>query len=153
LEGQQHVEDLRGLQVRGRVEQQRTDRHPAGLEVALELRAKRTDLVGPGERVEALIQAALGCCPVLVERVLVSDDIRAETTRALTARPVWKAHAAGGFLRHTCVTSLVGSGRSAEAARHLLGGAPFDLLAMGQLRHQVLGGGPHLGNQRAARIV
>ena len=41
----------------------------------------------------------------------------------------------------------------AEAARRLLGGAAFDLLAMGQLRHQVLGGGPHLGNERAARIV
>jgi len=27
------------------------------------------------------------------------------------------------------------------------------LLAMGQLRHQVLGGGSHLGNERAARIV
>jgi hypothetical protein len=34
-EGQQHVEDLRGLKVRGRVEQQRTDRHPARLEIAL----------------------------------------------------------------------------------------------------------------------
>jgi hypothetical protein len=43
----------------------------AGLEVALELGAKRSDLVGPGERVHALVQAALGCCPVLVERVLV----------------------------------------------------------------------------------
>jgi hypothetical protein len=51
------------------------------------------------------------------------------------------------------MTNLVRSGRSAEAARHLLGGAPFDLLAMGQLRHQVLGGGPHLGDERAARIV
>jgi hypothetical protein len=45
--GQQHVEYLRGLQKRRRVEQQRTDRHSAGLEVALELRAKRTNLVRP----------------------------------------------------------------------------------------------------------
>jgi hypothetical protein len=46
-EGQQHVEDLRGLQTRRRVEQQRTDRHSAGLEVALELRAEHTNLVRP----------------------------------------------------------------------------------------------------------
>jgi hypothetical protein len=44
-------------------------------------------------------------------------------------------------------------GASAQAARHLLGGAPFDLLTMGQLRHQVLAGAPHLGNERAAWIV
>ena len=56
-------------------------------------------------------------------------------------------------LRHTCVANLARPGRSAEAARHLLGGAPFGLLAMGQLRHQVLGGGSHLGNEHAARIV
>src|SRR5450755_668000 len=62
-ESQHHVEDLRGLQVRRRVEQQRTNRHPAGLELALELRAKRTNLVRPAERVHALIQAALGCHP------------------------------------------------------------------------------------------
>jgi hypothetical protein len=31
--------------------------------------------------------------------VLVSEDIRAETTRALSAPPVWKAHAAGGLLK------------------------------------------------------
>jgi hypothetical protein len=54
--------------------------------------------------------------------------------------------------RHTCVTNLVGSGRSAEAARDLLGGAPLDLLAMGQPRHQLLGGGPHLGNERFRRV-
>src|SRR5450755_4932116 len=84
-DGQQHVEDLRGLQVRWRGEQQRADRHPAGLEVALELRAKRTNLVGPAERVDALIQAALGCRPML-ERVLVGDDIRAETTRVPSPR-------------------------------------------------------------------
>ena len=68
-EGQQHVKDLRGLQVWGRVEQQRTDRHPAGLEVPFELRAKRANLVGRSERVHALIQVALGYHPVL-ERVL-----------------------------------------------------------------------------------
>src|SRR5450755_685376 len=84
-DGQQHVEDLRGLQVRWRVEQQRADRHPAGLEVALELRAKRTNLVGPAERVDALLQAALWCRPML-ERVLVGDDIRAETTRVPSVR-------------------------------------------------------------------
>jgi hypothetical protein len=33
------------------------------LRVALELLAKHTDLFGPGERVDALIQAALGCFP------------------------------------------------------------------------------------------
>ena len=36
---------------------------PAGLKVALELRAKRTNLVGSAERVHALIQAALWCRP------------------------------------------------------------------------------------------
>ena len=80
-EGQQHVKDLRGLQVWGRVEQQRTDGHPASLEVPFELRAKRTNLVGRSEGVHALIQVALGCHPVL-ERVLLGDDIGAETTRA-----------------------------------------------------------------------
>jgi hypothetical protein len=56
-------------------------------------------------------------------------------------------------LQHTCVTNLVRSGRSAEAARRLLGGALFGLLAMGQLGHQVLGGGSQLANERVARIV
>jgi hypothetical protein len=54
--------------------------------------------------------------------------------------------------RHTCETNLVRSGRSAEGARDLLGGAPLDLLAMGQPRHQLLGGGPHLGNERFRRV-
>ena len=69
-EGQQHVEHLRALKVRGRVAQQRADRHSAGLEVALELGAKRSDLVGPVERVDALIEAARGCRRML-ERVVV----------------------------------------------------------------------------------
>src|SRR5450755_1312572 len=88
-DSQHHVEDLRGLQVRGRVEQQRTNRHPAGLELALELRAKRTHLVRPTERVDALIQAALGGHPVLAGRPLVRDDIRPETTRAPSTPPAW----------------------------------------------------------------
>ena len=61
-------------------------------------RSTRTSLA-PGERVEALIQATLGCGPVLVERVLVSDDIRAETTRALSAPAGLGAHAASGLLK------------------------------------------------------
>jgi hypothetical protein len=43
--------------------------------------AKRTDLVGPAERIHALIQAALGCRTML-ERVLTGHDIRTETARA-----------------------------------------------------------------------
>ena len=74
-EGQQHVEDLRGLQKRRRVQQQRTDRHSAGLEVALELSAKRPNLVRPAERVHTLIQAALWCRSMLVERVLAGADM------------------------------------------------------------------------------
>src|ERR1700720_3107859 len=50
-DGEQHVEDLGGLDVLGRLEQQRVDRAPAGLEVALELCALDTDLVGAGERI------------------------------------------------------------------------------------------------------
>ena len=46
-EGQNMSEELAGIQKRRRVEQQRSDRHSAGLEVALELRAKRTNLVRP----------------------------------------------------------------------------------------------------------
>jgi hypothetical protein len=46
------------------------DRHPAGLEVALELRAKRTNLVRLAERIHALIKAALRCRPMLIERAL-----------------------------------------------------------------------------------
>jgi site-specific recombinase XerD len=72
-------------------------------------------------------------------------------TRGVAARA--RQELSAYVLRHTCVTNVVRSGWSAEAARDLLGGAGFDLLAMGQLRHQVLGGGPHLGNQRVARIV
>jgi hypothetical protein len=67
-EGQKHVEDLRGLQVRGRVEQQRTDRLPAGLEVALELRTQCANLVRPAQGVHPLIPAALGGRPMFIER-------------------------------------------------------------------------------------
>jgi hypothetical protein len=59
--------------------------------------------------------------------------------------------AADGHLR--AAVRITATCLHTEAARHLLGGAAFDVLAMGQLRHQVLGGGPHLGNERAARIV
>jgi hypothetical protein len=51
------------------------------LREGLALRAKRTNLVRRAERVDALIQAALGCRPMLVERVLAGGDIRAETGR------------------------------------------------------------------------
>jgi hypothetical protein len=60
-------------------------------EVALELRAKRADLVGPAERVYALIQAALRCYPVRVERVVGGGrdpgggDARAESLTDLDA--------------------------------------------------------------------
>jgi hypothetical protein len=100
---QDHVEDFRGLQVRGRVEQQRSNRQPAGLEVAFELRAKRANLVRSAERVEALIQAALGFRPVLVERALGEgrypgrDSTRVEHPAGRDIRangPLVKRHAA-----------------------------------------------------------
>jgi hypothetical protein len=53
--------------------------------------AKRTDLVGPAERIHALIQAALGCRTML-ERVLTGarypdrDYTRAERPRAACRR-------------------------------------------------------------------
>src|SRR3954471_16484381 len=60
-DGQQEVEDLRrGEEVRGR-QQQPVDRHPAALEVPLELRAARPDLVRALERVHALVETAFGC--------------------------------------------------------------------------------------------
>jgi len=65
---------------------------------------------------------------------------------------VWLAPGAGTVVADDMSRADV-RGALAQAARHLLGGAPFDLLPMGQLRHQVLAGGPHLGNERAARIV
>ena len=49
----------------GGVKQQPVDRHPAGLEIALELRAARADLVRTLERVHALVEAAFGCRDVL----------------------------------------------------------------------------------------
>jgi hypothetical protein len=69
------------------------------LEVPFELGAKRTNLVGRSKRVHALIQVALGCHPVL-ERVLVGDDIGAETARAPSApraeTPAPKARCSSG---------------------------------------------------------
>src|SRR5262245_34394868 len=59
-DGEEHVEDLRGLDVGRRLEQQVVDLHPAGLEVALELGAARTDLVRALEGFHALDEAALG---------------------------------------------------------------------------------------------
>jgi hypothetical protein len=44
----------------------------AGLELALELRAKRPNLVRLTERVDALIKAAPGCRPMLIERALLT---------------------------------------------------------------------------------
>ena len=41
---------------------------------------------GASRAVDALIQAALECRPMLVERVSVEDDIRAETTRVPSGR-------------------------------------------------------------------
>jgi hypothetical protein len=87
-EREQYVEHLCRLKVRGRLEQQRVDRHAAGFEVALELRAKRPDLVGPTERVDALIRAALRCCPVRVERVVGGGRDSGEATRAVRASPI-----------------------------------------------------------------
>ena len=67
-------------------------------------------------------------------------------------RRLWLAPGAGTVVADDVSRADV-RGASAQAARHLLGGAPFDLLAMGQLRHQVLAGGPHIGNERVTRIV
>ena len=57
---EQHVEHLRRLHVLRRVEQQRVDRAPAGLQVALELRALDADLVRSRECIHALVQRSLG---------------------------------------------------------------------------------------------
>ena len=59
-DGEQQVEDLGRLQVFRRIEQQPVDLLAAGLEVALELRAPRADLVGALQRVHALGQRTLG---------------------------------------------------------------------------------------------
>ena len=132
-EGQQHVEDLRGLQKRRRVEQQRTDRRSAGLEVALELRAKRTNLVGPAERVDALIQAAPRCRPML-ERVWAGHDIRTEiNARGAPRRPGrprrWRVAQAGrrcgsSRLQANPLPSRPPSRPPASRIPHRLGNAP-----------------------------
>ena len=48
--------------------------------------AQSADRVRPAERVDALIQAALGCCPML-ERVLMGHDLRTETTARRASSP------------------------------------------------------------------
>ena len=58
--GQQHVEHLGRLDVLGRVQQQRVDRQATRLQIALELCSSRADLVGPRERVHALVERSLG---------------------------------------------------------------------------------------------
>src|SRR5271155_5369850 len=60
--GEQHVEDLGGLDVLGRLEQERVNRAPTGLEVALELCALDANLVGTGKRVHPLIERSLRGC-------------------------------------------------------------------------------------------
>ena len=64
--GQQHVEHLRGLEVLRRVEQQGVDRQPARLEVALQLRALRADLVRPLKGVHPLVAASARAPPWLL---------------------------------------------------------------------------------------
>src|SRR3954454_10453932 len=59
---EQHVEDLRGLDVLGRLEQQVVDPRAAGLEVTLELGAARTDLVRALKGFHPLDEGALGRC-------------------------------------------------------------------------------------------
>src|SRR5215217_4422213 len=59
-DGEQHVEDLGRLDVGGRLEQEVLDLGPAALEVALELRATRADLVRALEGFHPLDEAALG---------------------------------------------------------------------------------------------
>src|SRR5215212_2434434 len=44
--GQEHVEDLRRLDVLGRVEEQRLNGYPTGFEVLLQLRPAGADLIG-----------------------------------------------------------------------------------------------------------
>src|SRR3954471_22843544 len=66
---QEHVEDLRGLHVLRRLREQHVDRHPAPLQVLLELRPTCPNLVGALERVHALKKRSLGCRRVLGRRV------------------------------------------------------------------------------------
>ena len=85
------------------------DTRPA-LRSRLSLGAKRSGLVGPGERVQALVQAALGCCPVLVERAVVGGDIRVETARARSrsARAASAALLPASVLKTTETTTWIG---------------------------------------------
>src|SRR4051812_9985123 len=53
-DGEEHVEDLGGLDELGRLEQQVVDARATGLEIALELRAARADLVRTLERFHPL---------------------------------------------------------------------------------------------------
>src|SRR4051794_36524576 len=62
-DGEEHVEDLRGLDVLGRLEEQVMDARAARLEVALELGAAGADLVCPLEGLHPLDQKALGSRP------------------------------------------------------------------------------------------
>src|SRR6478752_5285837 len=55
---EEHVEDLRGLDVLGRVQQQSVDGRATPLEVLLQLRATGADRVGALERVHPLVQRA-----------------------------------------------------------------------------------------------
>src|SRR5262245_36706486 len=57
--GEQHVEDLGGLDVFGRLEEQHVDAGPAGLQVALERGTLGSDLVRALERLHALDEGTL----------------------------------------------------------------------------------------------
>src|SRR3954469_11299438 len=59
-DGEQEVEDLRRLEVLGRVQQQAVDLRAAGLQIPLERGATRADLVRSLERIHALSQRPLG---------------------------------------------------------------------------------------------
>ena len=73
---------LCSLQERGRLEQQRGDRRPAGLAIVFDVRAERADLVVDVERGDALIRAALGCRRML-ERAAGGHDNHARLHAAL----------------------------------------------------------------------
>src|SRR2546423_7171440 len=58
-DGEQHVDDLRGLDELRRLQEQLVDRTPPRLEVALELRALGADLVGALQGIHALNERPL----------------------------------------------------------------------------------------------
>src|SRR3954453_2035246 len=62
---EEHVEDLRRLDVFRWMEEQVVHGDPPRLEVALELGARRADLVGALQRIHALNERSLGCPGVL----------------------------------------------------------------------------------------